>query len=56
DAVYRDREALGILTDHPSLVKCFDATVDPPYLIVSEFCSGGSLFDLLYNCTYEMWI
>mmetsp|Transcript_43270 Transcript_43270/g.128182 ORF Transcript_43270/g.128182 Transcript_43270/m.128182 type:complete len:339 (+) Transcript_43270:81-1097(+) len=47
--VYRDREALAILTDHPNIVKCFDCTVDQPYLIVNEYCSGGSLFDLLYN-------
>lgn len=47
--VYRDREAVTILTDHPNLVKCYDATVDPPYLVVTEYCAGGSLFDLLYN-------
>lgn len=46
---YRDREALTILTDHPNIVKCFDCTLDPPYLVISEFCAGGSLFDLLYN-------
>mmetsp|Transcript_1822 Transcript_1822/g.3786 ORF Transcript_1822/g.3786 Transcript_1822/m.3786 type:complete len:344 (+) Transcript_1822:137-1168(+) len=48
-ATYRDREAITLLTDHPNLVKCFDSTVDPPYLVVTEFCAGGSLFDLLYN-------
>lgn len=47
--MYRAREALAILTDHPNIVKCFDCTVDPPYLIISEYCAGGSLFDLLYN-------
>eukprot|EP00418_Pyrodinium_bahamense_P019300 CAMPEP_0179114542 /NCGR_PEP_ID=MMETSP0796-20121207/53639_1 /TAXON_ID=73915 /ORGANISM="Pyrodinium bahamense, Strain pbaha01" /LENGTH=334 /DNA_ID=CAMNT_0020812767 /DNA_START=93 /DNA_END=1097 /DNA_ORIENTATION=+ len=52
--VYRDREALTLLTDHPNLVKCFDSTVDPPYLVVTEFCSGGSLFDLLYNTRQEL--
>lgn len=54
DTIYRDREALGFVTDHPNLVKCFDCTLDPPYLIVTEFCSGGSLFDLLYNSRVEL--
>lgn len=52
--MYRDREALALLTDHPNLVKCFDSTVDSPYLVVTEFCSGGSLFDLLYNSKQEL--
>mmetsp|Transcript_58513 Transcript_58513/g.154078 ORF Transcript_58513/g.154078 Transcript_58513/m.154078 type:complete len:350 (-) Transcript_58513:256-1305(-) len=52
--VYRDREALAILTDHPNIVKCFDCTVDPPYLVISEYCAGGSLFDLLYNTRIEL--
>jgi len=46
---FRDREALTIMTDHPNLLKCFDCTQDPPYLVVCEYCAGGSLFDLLYN-------
>mmetsp|Transcript_133526 Transcript_133526/g.285539 ORF Transcript_133526/g.285539 Transcript_133526/m.285539 type:complete len:345 (+) Transcript_133526:103-1137(+) len=49
DTAYRDREALACVTDHPNLVKCFDSTLDPPFLIVTEFCAGGSLFDFLYN-------
>lgn len=52
--VYRDREALTLLTDHPNLVKCFDSTIDPPYLVVTEFCAGGSVFDLLYNSRQEL--
>lgn len=52
--VYRDREALAILTDHPNIVKCFDCTVDPPYLVISEYCAGGSLFDHLYNTRVEL--
>jgi len=51
---YRDREALTLLTDHPNLVKCFDSTLDRPYLVVTEFCAGGSLFDLLYNSKQEL--
>lgn len=54
DTVYRDREAMTSLTDHPNLVKCFDSTVDPPYLVITEFCAGGSLFDLLYNSRQEL--
>jgi len=53
-SVYRDREALAILTDHANIVKCFDCTVDPPYLVISEYCAGGSLFDLLYNTSIEL--
>eukprot|EP00440_Ansanella_granifera_P059912 gb/GFBE01064934.1/.p1 GENE.gb/GFBE01064934.1/~~gb/GFBE01064934.1/.p1 ORF type:complete len:342 (+),score=40.16 gb/GFBE01064934.1/:1-1026(+) len=50
DAVYRDRERLTMLTEsHPNLVECFDSTLEPPYLIITEFCAGGSLFDVLYN-------
>jgi len=52
--VYRDREAMTLLTDHPNLVKCFDCTLDPPYLVITEFCAGGSLFDLLYNTTQQL--
>jgi len=49
--VHRNREQLTMLTDnHPNIVKCFDSTLVEPYLIVTELCEGGSLFDLLYNC------
>lgn len=54
DLRYRDREALMLITDHPNLVKCFDCTLDPPFLIVTEFCAGGSLFDVLYNSAVEL--
>jgi len=54
DEIYRDREALTLLTEHPNLVKCFDCTLGPPYLIVTEFCAGGSIFDLLYNSRQEL--
>ena len=26
-----------------------DSTLEPPYLIITEFLAGGSLFDFLYN-------
>mmetsp|Transcript_4335 Transcript_4335/g.8654 ORF Transcript_4335/g.8654 Transcript_4335/m.8654 type:complete len:329 (-) Transcript_4335:42-1028(-) len=52
--LYRDREALTLLTDHPNLVKCFDSTLEPPYLVITEFCAGGSVFDLLYNTGQEV--
>jgi len=54
DEIYRDREALTLLTEHPNLVKCFDCTLELPYLIVTEFCAGGSIFDLLYNSKQEL--
>ena len=52
--VYRNRERLTMLTDHPNLVKCMDSTLEPPYLIITEFLAGGSLFDLLYNSSQEL--
>eukprot|EP00439_Symbiodinium_sp_Y106_P041906 s2637_g5.t1 len=61
--VYRNRERLTMLTDrptartsaeHPNLVKCVDSTLEPPYLIITEFLAGGSLFDLLYNSDQEL--
>ncbi|CAJ1355750.1 unnamed protein product [Effrenium voratum] len=52
--VYRNRERLTMLTDHPNLVKCVDSTLEPPYLIVTEFLAGGSLFDLLYNSGQQL--
>jgi len=52
--MYRDREALTLLTEHPNLVKCFDCTLEPPYLVVTEFCAGGCVFDLLYNSKHEL--
>lgn len=54
--MYRDREVLTLKTDHPNLVKCFDCTLEKPYLIVNEFCAGGSLFDLIYNSKRELSI
>merc|ERR1719193_729800 len=42
------------MIDHQNLVKCFDCTDSPPYLIVSEFCAGGSLFDVLYNSSVKL--
>mmetsp|Transcript_146291 Transcript_146291/g.380243 ORF Transcript_146291/g.380243 Transcript_146291/m.380243 type:complete len:392 (+) Transcript_146291:78-1253(+) len=32
---------------HPNLVKCFEATRQPPCLFVSEYCAGGSLYNRL---------
>eukprot|EP00913_Durusdinium_trenchii_P022471 g21108.t1 len=63
--VYRNRERLTMLTDpntarpfadHPNLVKCVDSTLEPPYLIITEFLAGGSLFDLLYNSSQQLSI
>eukprot|EP00927_Polykrikos_kofoidii_P076431 TRINITY_DN73536_c0_g1_i1.p1 TRINITY_DN73536_c0_g1~~TRINITY_DN73536_c0_g1_i1.p1 ORF type:complete len:359 (+),score=46.50 TRINITY_DN73536_c0_g1_i1:121-1077(+) len=54
DPIYRDREAVSIVTEHPNLLKCFDSTNDPPYMLVGEYCAGGSLFNLLYNSKQEL--
>lgn len=40
-------ESLTRKIKHPNLVKCFEATVKPPYIIVSELCAGGSLYNRL---------
>jgi len=40
-------ESLMRRIKHPNLVACFEATTKAPYLIVSEFCSGGSLYNKL---------
>lgn len=40
--VYRNRERLTML--------------EPPYLIITEFLAGGSLFDLLYNSSQQLSI
>lgn len=52
--VVRDREAMALVLDHKNLVKCLDFTPEPPYLIIMEFCAGGSVFDLLYNSKQEL--
>lgn len=45
----QDTETRTYNISHPNLVKCLDATTFPPYLIVSEFCSGGTLYDLIHD-------
>lgn len=47
-------ESLTHSISHPNLVKCFEATTKPPFLIVSEFCAGGSLFDSLHDSTKQI--
>jgi serine/threonine protein kinase len=54
DTVCREREKLALNIDHVNVVKCFEATTVPPYLIVSEFCAGGSLWDTLHNSTFQL--
>eukprot|EP00927_Polykrikos_kofoidii_P042325 TRINITY_DN3620_c0_g2_i1.p1 TRINITY_DN3620_c0_g2~~TRINITY_DN3620_c0_g2_i1.p1 ORF type:complete len:335 (-),score=35.60 TRINITY_DN3620_c0_g2_i1:132-1136(-) len=48
-----DCECLTRDISHPNLVKCYDATNSPPYLIVSEYCSGGSLYDLIHDSSVQ---
>uniref|UniRef100_A0A7S1F2J1 Protein kinase domain-containing protein n=1 Tax=Noctiluca scintillans TaxID=2966 RepID=A0A7S1F2J1_NOCSC len=50
----RDREAVTMMAQHKNLVTCFDVTHEVPYLIVSEFCAGGSLHSLLYVSSYDL--
>mmetsp|Transcript_92379 Transcript_92379/g.197985 ORF Transcript_92379/g.197985 Transcript_92379/m.197985 type:complete len:484 (-) Transcript_92379:96-1547(-) len=44
-----DCESLTRKVSHPNLVRCFEATSKAPYLIVSEFCAGGSLYDCMHE-------
>lgn len=41
-------EAMTWQIDHQNLVRYFDSTSKQPYLIVSEYCAGGSFYDLLH--------
>jgi len=50
----RHCESLTHSISHPNLVKCFEATTKPPFLIVSEFCAGGSLFDIIHDSTVQI--
>lgn len=47
-------EALTDSVSHPNLVECFGLTANAPYLIVSEYCSGGSLYELLHETSQEL--
>lgn len=45
-----DRESLALRVYHPNLVQCFGASMhELPYLIVMEYCRGGSLYDHIYH-------
>lgn len=46
-----DCESLTRKISHPNLVKCYEATTKAPFLIVSEYCAGGSLYDRLHDAT-----
>lgn len=46
-AFFAEQLARGV--HHPNLVRCFDTTTTAPYLIVSEFCSGGTLHDCIHD-------
>lgn len=48
-ALLRETSVLT-LTSHENLVKFYGSALDQqPYLLVTEFCNGGSCFDLLYE-------
>jgi len=46
-------ESLTRRMSHPNLVKCFEATATAPYLIVSEFCGGGSLYECIHDSNHK---
>lgn len=39
---------------HPNVAKCVDRATVPPYMMVTEFCPGGSLESLLHDSTQEL--
>jgi len=47
-------ECLAHTISHPNLVRCFEATTKAPYLIVSEYCAGGSLYDMVHDSKEPM--
>jgi len=51
------RESLTRQISHPNLVKCFEMSKKAPYLIVSEYCAGGSLYDRIHDSSSQplMW-
>jgi len=47
-------ESLTRRMSHPNLVKCFEATATAPFLIVSEFCGGGSLYECIHDSSHKL--
>lgn len=47
-------EQLARNIHHPNLVRCFEATTAPPCLIVTEFCSGGTLYDSIHDASLKI--
>jgi serine/threonine protein kinase len=38
-----------LAVSHPNLAKYFEATTEEPYLVISEYCAGGSLHGYVHN-------
>jgi serine/threonine protein kinase len=43
-----------ITAEHPNVVRCLDRATAPPYIMVTEFCPGGSLDALLYGSSQQL--
>jgi len=50
-AISREVQVLSKLS-HPNLVHFYGFSTSYPLKVVTEFCEGGSLFDLLHNCDH----
>lgn len=44
-----DAESLARSINHPNVLRTFEVTTKAPYLLVSEYCEGGSLSECVYN-------
>jgi len=52
-ALLREVDVLGKVS-HPNLVQFFGVSVETePYLIITEFCFGGTLFEFLHECDLQ---
>eukprot|EP00696_Hemimastix_kukwesjijk_P005983 gnl/Hemi2/17591_TR5803_c0_g1_i1.p1 gnl/Hemi2/17591_TR5803_c0_g1~~gnl/Hemi2/17591_TR5803_c0_g1_i1.p1 ORF type:complete len:280 (+),score=91.47 gnl/Hemi2/17591_TR5803_c0_g1_i1:82-921(+) len=41
--------------NHPNVMKLIDATQNAPYALITEFCSGGTLYSLLRGTPAPSW-
>jgi len=49
-----DSESLTRCISHPNLLKTFEVTTKSPFLIVTEYCEGGSLCDCVHRSSVPL--
>jgi mitogen-activated protein kinase kinase kinase 9 len=49
-----DGESVARCIAHPNVLKTFEVTTKAPYLLVSEYCEGGSLAECVYNSSVSL--